>query len=57
MLFRTCPDCLATMRLWRIEPKPREVRVDTHYFECDRCGSATAVDIARDQPAPKPDSA
>ena len=21
MLFRTCPDCFATMRLWRIEPK------------------------------------
>jgi hypothetical protein len=41
------------MRLWRIEPKPSEARVDTHYFECDRCGFANAEDIARDPPAPR----
>jgi DNA-directed RNA polymerase subunit M/transcription elongation factor TFIIS len=47
MLFRTCPDCHAAMRLWRIEPKLMEKRVDTHFFECDRCGRATSEDIAR----------
>ena len=57
MLFRTCPKCLATMRLWRIEPKLTELRVDTHFFECDRCGLATSEDIARERPAPKPDTA
>jgi hypothetical protein len=51
MLFRTCPDCLATMRLWRIEPKLNAGRVDTHFFECDRCGFATSEDIARDAPS------
>jgi DNA-directed RNA polymerase subunit M/transcription elongation factor TFIIS len=52
MLFRTCPDCLATMRLWRIEPKLSAGRVDTHFFECDRCGRATSEDIARDAAPP-----
>ena len=47
MLFRTCPSCLATMRLWRIEPKLNEARVDTHFFECDRCGFAKSEDISR----------
>ena len=47
MLFRTCPACLATMRLWRIEPKLTEARVDTHFFECDRCGFAMSEDISR----------
>ena len=38
----------ATMRLWRIEPKMMNaVRVDTHFFECDRCGFATSEDISR----------
>jgi hypothetical protein len=50
MLFRTCPDCLATMRLWRIEPKLTDVRAPTHFFECDRCGFAKSEDIARDPP-------
>jgi hypothetical protein len=57
MLFRTCPDCLATMRLWRIEPKLSEVRVDTHFFECDRCGFAKSEDIARGEAPPRPASA
>jgi hypothetical protein len=47
MLFRTCPSCLATLHLWRIEPKRSAARVDTHFFECDRCGFATSEDIAR----------
>jgi hypothetical protein len=47
MLFRTCPDRHAAMRLWRIEPKLMETRVDTHFFECDRCGRATSEDITR----------
>ena len=47
MLCRTCPSCHATMRLWRIEPKLNAARVDTHFFECDRCGFATSEDIAR----------
>jgi Zn ribbon nucleic-acid-binding protein len=47
MLFRTCPACLATMRLWRIEPKLTEARVDTHFFECDRCGFSMSEDISR----------
>ena len=55
MLFRTCPNCFATMRLWRIEPKLSEVRVDTHFFECDRCGFAKSEDIARATAPPKPD--
>jgi DNA-directed RNA polymerase subunit M/transcription elongation factor TFIIS len=51
MLFRTCPECLATMRLWRIEPKLNEARVDTHFFECDRCGFAKSEDISRLPPS------
>ena len=51
MLFRTCPSCLATMRLWRIEPKLNEARVDTHFFECDRCGFAKSEDISRVSPS------
>jgi hypothetical protein len=47
LLFRTCCRCHATMRLWRIEPKRRESRVDVHFFECDKCGHATSEDIAR----------
>jgi DNA-directed RNA polymerase subunit M/transcription elongation factor TFIIS len=47
MLFRACPDCHATMRLWRIEPKLSGQRIDTHFFECDRCGLARSEDIAR----------
>jgi len=35
------------MRLWRIEPKLNAARVDTHFFECDRCGFATSEDISR----------
>jgi hypothetical protein len=35
------------MRLWRIEPKIHASRVDTHFFECDRCGFATSEDISR----------
>ena len=50
LLFRSCPDCLATMRLWRIEPKPQAMRVDTHFFECDKCGCTTSFDVARDAP-------
>ena len=48
MLFRSCPACLATMRLWRIEPKLGAARVDTHFFECDRCGFAMSEDISRE---------
>jgi len=35
------------MSLWRIEPKLNAARVDTHFFECDRCGFATSEDISR----------
>jgi hypothetical protein len=48
MLFRSCAACLATMRLWRIEPKLGAARVDTHFFECDRCGFAMWEDISRE---------
>ena len=51
LLFRTCPQCLATMRLWRIEPKLTEERVDTHFFECDKCGFTRCEDIARVAPS------
>ena len=47
MLFRTCPQCLARMRLWRIEPNPTGARVDTYVFECDRCGFASSEELAR----------
>ena len=47
MLFRTCGNCRSAMRLWRIEPKPAEHRVDTHFFACDTCGHAASEDIAR----------
>jgi hypothetical protein len=35
------------MRLWRIEPKLGEARIDSHFFECDKCGFASCEDIAR----------
>jgi hypothetical protein len=38
------------MRLWRIVPKPQASRVDTHFFECDRCGCAASFDVAREAP-------
>ena len=40
------------MRLWRIEPKLQEQRVETHFFECDRCGCARSFDVSRDAPPP-----
>jgi hypothetical protein len=47
LLFRTCPRCTGMMRLWRIEPKLTEARVDTYFFECAKCGFASSEDIAR----------
>jgi DNA-directed RNA polymerase subunit M/transcription elongation factor TFIIS len=47
MLLRSCPSCRAMMRLWRIEPKLNETRVDTHFFECLRCGHTRSEDISR----------
>jgi hypothetical protein len=38
------------MRLWRIEPKPAGTRVDTYFFECDRCGFASSEEVARTAP-------
>lgn len=47
VLLRTCCNCRSPMRLWRIEPKLTEHRIDTHFFACDKCGHATSEDIAR----------
>jgi hypothetical protein len=45
------------MRLWRIEPKLQDSlqaqRVETHFFECDRCGCARSFDVSRDAPPPE----
>jgi hypothetical protein len=38
------------MHLWRIEPKLNGTRIDTHFFECDRCGHNKSEDVSRVSP-------